>query len=52
MGVITWKMEKGMDRWEAPTEYTHPAEDHSKWGASQVEAGHLYEAGRPHSPHR
>lgn len=31
-GVITWKMEKGMDRWEALTEHIHPAEDHSKWG--------------------
>jgi hypothetical protein len=30
MGVITWKMEKGVDRWEALTGYTCPAEDHSK----------------------
>lgn len=41
-------MEKERDRWEALTEFTHPADDHSQWGASQVEAGHLYEAGSPH----
>lgn len=33
------------------TGYTPPAEDHSKWGASQIEAGHLYEAGSPQVGH-
>lgn len=44
-------MEKGVYRWEPSQGTPPPAEDHSKWGASQIEAGHLYEAGSPQVGH-